>query len=165
MAEEKKEAEGKEEKDEKHYIVLTDDKGKDTKVELLFSIVYPKNNTRYLYIIDPEDEDAVVIFTADEEGNIESVDDTKLEPETKNFLYDTFQAYLQGDLAPVGSEEGEEDEEEEEDSCSCGCHSHEEEGECCCGDDSCCCQDGKEEKEEGDSCCCSSHHPQVGDEK
>jgi uncharacterized protein YrzB (UPF0473 family) len=141
MAEEKKTAaaepevktESKEEK-EKHYIVLTDEQGKDTKVELLFSIVYHQTGVRYLYVSDPGDEDAVIIFAADEEGSLEMVDQETVPVETMNFLQDTFQAYLQGDLVPVeeaekAEKEAEEGEEEETEVCEdddCCCHGHDE---------------------------------------
>ncbi|MCI2068309.1 MAG: hypothetical protein LKJ88_01890 [Bacilli bacterium] len=164
MAEEKKRNEsedgvlGPSKEEDKHYIVLTDESGKDTKVELLFSIVYHKTETRYLYVVDPGDEDAVIIFSADDDGNLLMVDEKETPSETMAFLQDTFQAYLQGDLAPV--KDGEDEEEEECDDPDCECHHHHdgEENECCEGDDEechcgCGCEDEKEPEPEQDCCC------------
>src|SRR5574344_1607605 len=101
--------EAKEEKDDKHYIVLTDEEGKDVKVQLLFSIKSPDNDDMYLYIVDPSDEDAVVIFKGDNDGNLEMVDEKTTDKKVMDFLQDTFQAFLQGDLEPVNKEGGEEE--------------------------------------------------------
>jgi uncharacterized protein YrzB (UPF0473 family) len=158
----------KEDDDGKHYIVLTDDQGKDTKVELLFSIVYHKTEERYLYVVDPGDEDAVIIFSADDDGNLEMIQEDKIDKELNAFLHQTFEAYLKGDLVPADQaeeeEEGEEDEEgecccgEEKDGCGCGCEDEEKnDADCCCG--------GAKEKDDGECCCGHHHHPQVGDEK
>jgi len=150
MAEEKKEEE-MEQDESKHYIVLTDEDGKDTKVELLFSIVYKKTNTRYLYVVDPGDDSAVIIFSSDEEGNLESVAEDNITPELKEFLEDTFQAFQNGDLAPVeDGEEGEEEEIEEDE------EEDEEHHCCCCEGDSCTCgEEDKDDNKEHDCCC---HH-------
>ena len=153
MSEKEKKTEEKEKKEDKHYIVFTDEKGKDTNVELLFSIVYKKNNTRYLYVIDPTDDESVIIFSADDDGNLESMSDDNMDADLREFLEDTFQAFQSGDLAPVtDGEEGEEEEIEEEDSEEC---------ECCCGDQDCECQHDEGEEHE----CCHGEHKDDPDHK
>lgn len=156
MAEEEKEEETEEPGEEKHYIVLTDEDGNDTKVQLLFSIVYHETGEQFIYVVDPENEDAVLIFRGDAEGNLEMVTEHNTDEKTMAFLHDTFQAYLVGDLEPVGDEE----DGDEEDECGdpdCGCHHHHPEfgeerevphhaeTECCEGDE-CCCAKKEEEK-------------------
>jgi hypothetical protein len=158
MSEEENETQEPEE--EKHYIVLTDEDGHDTKVQLLFSIVYHETGEQFIYVVDPENEDAVLIFRGDAEGNLEMVTERNTDEKTMAFLHDTFQAYLVGDLEPVG-EEGEEDEDDDCDDPDCSCHHHHHhhpefgeerevphhhaETECCEGDE-CCCASYKEEK-------------------
>lgn len=162
MAEEKKTK--TEKKDEKHYIVLTDEKGKDVKVQILFSIVHPDTKERFLYVVDPSDEDAVVIFHLDKDGeSLTMVDENEVSKETMEFLQDAFQSYLKGDLAPVEGDEEDEDGEDEDDEddkgehechchddkCTCGGKGHgkehhHHEGECCCGNEKCECE--KEDK-------------------
>ncbi len=128
----------------KNVIVLTDETGKDVEVELLFSIVNPDNNIRYLYIADPEDAESVIVLQSDEEGNIEQIGED-IEPDLEEFLQDTFQAFQNGDLVQVGEDGEMVETSSHEVNCSCG-----ENGESSC---SCCCGDA--DKEESCSCGCS----------
>ncbi|MBP3712955.1 MAG: hypothetical protein J6I69_00050 [Bacilli bacterium] len=128
------------EKREKQYIILTDEQGVDTKVELLFSIFEEKSNDQFIYVVDPKDDGAVIVFKSDKDGNLEMVTEENSSPEVMTFVRETFAAYQHGELEFVG------DEEEEGEECSCGCghhhHHHHHEGECCCGDDECECKGG-----------------------
>ena len=139
--------------EEKNYIELFDENDNAIKVELLFSIVRNETGVRYLFVIDPENDDQVVPLQANEDGSIQGIGE-KPEQDVLDFLNETFEAYQNGELAPVGEEEEEEDEEE----CSCNCghhHHHHHEGECCSGGE--CdwdCKEGECDCEEGCSCSC-----------
>lgn len=138
MAEEKETVKDEEEEDEKEYIVLTDENGKDTKVELLFSIRYPKNSFRYIYVNDPEDKEAVLVFKGDdddEEGNLVMVSEDNTDEEEMKFIQNAFDAFQKNELEPVKDED---DDEEEQ---------HHHEGECC----------------EGEECHCHHHHHHEGE--
>lgn len=132
-----------------NIITLEDEDGNVTDFELLFSIVYKKTNTRYLYVLDPNDksEETVIVFSCDDQGNVETVDDSE-DDELREFIQDTFAAYQNGDLVPV-NEDGELEEIEENDDheCCCGKHHHDDEHHCC-HDHS----DSK--KDEEHHCCC-----------
>ena len=139
--------------EEKNYIELFDENDNAIKVELLFSIVRNETGVRYLFVIDPENDDQVVPLQANEDGSIQGIGE-KPEQDVLDFLNETFEAYQNGELAPVGEEE----EEEEEEECSCNCghhhhHHHHHEGECCSGGD-CDCKEGECDCEEGCSCSC-----------
>ena len=136
--------------EEKNYIELFDENDNAIKVELLFSIVRNETGVRYLFVIDPENDDQVVPLQANEDGSIQGIGE-KPEQDVLDFLNETFEAYQNGELAPVGEEE--EEEEEEECSCGCGHHHHHHEGECCSGGD-CDCKEGECDCEEGCSCSC-----------
>lgn len=130
-----------------NIITLEDEQGNGTDFELLFSIVYKKTNVRYLYVLDPNDKtnETVIVFSCDEEGNVETVDESE-DDELREFIQDTFAAYENGDLVPV-NEDGELEEIEEEHQCCCNNHHHEEEHHCC----------KHHEKDNDDSnhhCCC-----------
>lgn len=130
-----------------NIITLEDEQGNGTDFELLFSIVYKKNNVRYLYVLDPNDKtnETVIVFSCDEEGNVETVDESE-DDELREFIQDTFAAYENGDLVPV-NEDGELEEIEEEHECCCNNHHHDEEHHCC----------KHHEKDNDDSnhhCCC-----------
>ena len=148
--------------EEKNYIELFDENDNAIKVELLFSIVRNETGVRYLFVIDPENDDQVVPLQANEDGSIQGIGE-KPEQDVLDFLNETFEAYQNGELAPVGEEE----EEEEEEECSCGCghhhhHHHHHEGECCsggecdcdCKEGECDCKEGECDCEEGCSCSC-----------
>ena len=141
--------------EEKNYIELFDENDNAIKVELLFSIVRNETGVRYLFVIDPENDDQVVPLQANEDGSIQGIGE-KPEQDVLDFLNETFEAYQNGELAPVGEEE----EEEEEEECSCGCghhhhHHHHHEGECCSGGEcECDCKEGECDCEEGCSCSC-----------
>lgn len=137
--------------EEKNYIELFDENDNAIKVELLFSIVRNETGVRYLFVIDPENDDQVVPLQANEDGSIQGIGE-KPEQDVLDFLNETFEAYQNGELAPVGEEEEEEDEEE----CSCNCgHHHHHEGECCSGGEcDCDCKEGECDCEEGCSCSC-----------
>ena len=141
--------------EEKNYIELFDENDNAIKVELLFSIVRNETGVRYLFVIDPENDDQVVPLQANEDGSIQGIGE-KPEQDVLDFLNETFEAYQNGELAPVGEEE----EEEEEEECSCGCghhhhHHHHHEGECCSeGECDCDCKEGECDCEEGCSCSC-----------
>ena len=141
--------------EEKNYIELFDENDNAIKVELLFSIVRNETGVRYLFVIDPENDDQVVPLQANEDGSIQGIGE-KPEQDVLDFLNETFEAYQNGELAPVGEEE----EEEEEEECSCGCghhhhHHHHHEGECCSGGEcDCDCKEGECDCEEGCSCSC-----------
>ena len=134
--------------EEKNYIELFDENDNAIKVELLFSIVRNETGVRYLFVIDPENDDQVVPLQANEDGSIQGIGE-KPEQDVLDFLNETFEAYQNGELAPVG-------EEEEEEECSCGCgHHHHHEGECCSGGEcECDCKEGECDCEEGCSCSC-----------
>ena len=137
--------------EEKNYIELFDENDNAIKVELLFSIVRNETGVRYLFVIDPENDDQVVPLQANEDGSIQGIGE-KPEQDVLDFLNETFEAYQNGELAPVG-------EEEEEEECSCGCghhhHHHHHEGECCSGGEcDCDCKEGECDCEEGCSCSC-----------
>ena len=137
--------------EEKNYIELFDENDNAIKVELLFSIVRNETGVRYLFVIDPENDDQVVPLQANEDGSIQGIGE-KPEQDVLDFLNETFEAYQNGELAPVGEEE----EEEEEEECSCNCghhHHHHHEGECCSGGE-CDCKEGECDCEEGCSCSC-----------
>ena len=138
--------------EEKNYIELFDENDNAIKVELLFSIVRNETGVRYLFVIDPENDDQVVPLQANEDGSIQGIGE-KPEQDVLDFLNETFeayQAYQNGELAPVGEEE-----EEEECSCNCGHHHHHHEGECCSGGEcDCDCKEGECDCEEGCSCSC-----------
>ena len=130
-----------------NIITLEDEQGNGTDFELLFSIVYKKTNVRYLYVLDPNDKtnETVIVFSCDEEGNVETVDESE-DDELREFIQDTFAAYENGDLVPV-NEDGELEEIEEEHQCCCNNHHHDEEHHCC----------KHHEKDNDDSnhhCCC-----------
>ncbi len=130
-----------------NIITLEDEQGNGTDFELLFSIVYKKTNVRYLYVLDPNDKtnETVIVFSCDEEGNVETVDESE-DDELREFIQDTFAAYENGDLVPV-NEDGELEEIEEEHECCCNKHHHEDEHHCC----------KHHEKDNDDSnhhCCC-----------
>ena len=130
-----------------NIITLEDEQGNGTDFELLFSIVYKKTNVRYLYVLDPNDKtnETVIVFSCDEEGNVETVDESE-DDELREFIQDTFAAYENGDLVPV-NEDGELEEIEEEHECCCNNHHHDEEHHCC----------KHHEKDNDDSnhhCCC-----------
>ena len=134
--------------EEKNYIELFDENDNAIKVELLFSIVRNETGVRYLFVIDPENDDQVVPLQANEDGSIQGIGE-KPEQDVLDFLNETFEAYQNGELAPVG-------EEEEEEECSCNSghhHHHHHEGECCSGGD-CDCKEGECDCEEGCSCSC-----------
>ena len=135
--------------EEKNYIELFDENDNAIKVELLFSIVRNETGVRYLFVIDPENDDQVVPLQANEDGSIQGIGE-KPEQDVLDFLNETFEAYQNGELAPVG--------EEEEEECSCNCghhHHHHHEGECCSGGDcECDCKEGECDCEEGCSCSC-----------
>ena len=134
--------------EEKNYIELFDENDNAIKVELLFSIVRNETGVRYLFVIDPENDDQVVPLQANEDGSIQGIGE-KPEQDVLDFLNETFEAYQNGELAPVGEEE-----EEEECSCNCG-HHHHHEGECCSGGEcDCDCKEGECDCEEGCSCSC-----------
>ena len=141
--------------EEKNYIELFDENDNAIKVELLFSIVRNETGVRYLFVIDPENDDQVVPLQANEDGSIQGIGE-KPEQDVLDFLNETFEAYQNGELAPVGEEE----EEEEEEECSCGCghhhhHHHHHEGECCSGGEcDCDCKERECDCEEGCSCSC-----------
>ena len=141
--------------EEKNYIELFDENDNAIKVELLFSIVRNETGVRYLFVIDPENDDQVVPLQANEDGSIQGIGE-KPEQDVLDFLNETFEAYQNGELAPVGEEE----EEEEEEECSCNCghhhhHHHHHEGECCSGGEcDCDCKEGECDCEEGCSCSC-----------
>ena len=141
--------------EEKNYIELFDENDNAIKVELLFSIVRNETGVRYLFVIDPENDDQVVPLQANEDGSIQGIGE-KPEQDVLDFLNETFEAYQNGELAPVGEEE----EEEEEEECSCNCghhhhHHHHHEGECCSeGECDCDCKEGECDCEEGCSCSC-----------
>ena len=141
--------------EEKNYIELFDENDNAIKVELLFSIVRNETGVRYLFVIDPENDDQVVPLQANEDGSIQGIGE-KPEQDVLDFLNETFEAYQNGELAPVGEEE----EEEEEEECSCGCghhhhHHHHHAGECCSGGEcDCDCKEGECDCEEGCSCSC-----------
>lgn len=124
-----------------NVITLVDEQGEEQDFELLFSIVYKKTNTRYIYLIDPNDksEETVVVFSVDDEGNVSTVDDSE-DDDLREFIQDTFSAYQNGDLVPV-NEDGEVEEIEEEHHCCC--HEKDEDHECNCD----------HEKEEHHCCC------------
>ena len=134
--------------EEKNYIELFDENDNAIKVELLFSIVRNETGVRYLFVIDPENDDQVVPLQANEDGSIQGIGE-KPEQDVLDFLNETFESYQNGELAPVG-------EEEEEEECSCGCgHHHHHEGECCSGGEcDCDCKEGECDCEEGCSCSC-----------
>ena len=138
--------------EEKNYIELFDENDNAIKVELLFSIVRNETGVRYLFVIDPENDDQVVPLQANEDGSIQGIGE-KPEQDVLDFLNETFEAYQNGELAPVG-------EEEEEEECSCNCghhhhHHHHHEGECCSeGECDCDCKEGECDCEEGCSCSC-----------
>ena len=142
--------------EEKNYIELFDENDNAIKVELLFSIVRNETGVRYLFVIDPENGDQVVPLQANEDGSIQGIGE-KPEQDVLDFLNETFEAYQNGELAPVGEEE-----EEEECSCNCGHHHHHHEGECCsggecdcdCKEGECDCKEGECDCEEGCSCSC-----------
>ena len=131
--------------EEKNYIELFDENDNAIKVELLFSIVRNETGVRYLFVIDPENDDQVVPLQANEDGSIQGIGE-KPEQDVLDFLNETFEAYQNGELAPVGEEE----------ECSCGCgHHHHHEGECCSGGEcDCDCKEGECDCEEGCSCSC-----------
>ncbi len=132
--------------DKENVITLVDEQGQEQDFELLFSIVYKKTNTRYIYLIDPNDksEETVVVFSVDDDGNVETVDDSE-DDDLREFIQDTFAAYQNGDLVPV-NEDGEVEEIEEEHHCCCGKHEHDEEHHCCKDENKqehthhCCCE-------------------------
>ncbi len=133
--------------DKENVITLVDEQGQEQDFELLFSIVYKKTNTRYIYLIDPNDksEETVVVFSVDDDGNVETVDDSE-DDDLREFIQDTFAAYQNGDLVPV-NEDGEVEEiEEEEHHCCCGKHEHDEDHHCCKDENKqehthhCCCE-------------------------
>lgn len=139
--------------EEKNYIELFDENDNAIKVELLFSIVRNETGVRYLFVIDPENDDQVVPLQANEDGSIQGIGE-KPEQDVLDFLNETFEAYQNGELAPVGEEE-----EEEEEECTCKCghhhHHHHHEGECCSGGEcDCDCKEGECDCEEGCSCSC-----------
>ena len=133
--------------EEKNYIELFDENDNAIKVELLFSIVRNETGVRYLFVIDPENDDQVVPLQANEDGSIQGIGE-KPEQDVLDFLNETFEAYQNGELAPV------EEEEEEECSCGCGHHHHHHEGECCCEGD-CDCDEEECDCQGGCSCSCN----------
>lgn len=118
-----------ENKENNNVLTFEDENGKQITYELLFSIVYPKTNTRYIYVLDPEDESksTVLVFSCDDDGNVVSAD-LDNDKELEEFINKTFEAYQNGELYPVGEYDSEiQDEEKEEEGenkkfgCSCDC--------------------------------------------
>jgi len=111
-------------------IVLEDENGKVVKFKLLFSIIYEKTNTRYIYVLDPDEEGSVLVFSCDDDGNVISAD-LDNDNDLNAFIEETFEAYQNGDLVPSSDENSsyneyqekkEENEcENKEVGCSCSC--------------------------------------------
>jgi len=130
-------------KKEPNTVVFTDEKDNDMKVELLFSIVRPETDVRYLFVVDPEDNEGVLVFSSDEKGNLEIVNETAGE-DVIEYLNTTFERYEQDELDPV-EEEDEKEVEDEEDKYEYGTYEEsEEECDCCSGNCDCC--NSKEEE-------------------
>ncbi|MFA6796557.1 MAG: hypothetical protein WCR63_03150 [Bacilli bacterium] len=130
-------------KKEPNTVVFTDEEGNEIKVELLFSIVRPETGIRYLFVVDPDDKEGVLVFQAEnDDGDILLVDDSVGE-DVINYLNETFSRYENDLLEPV-----EEDDEEEDTEYEYGKYDDEkddeEDHECC--DDCCDCCSSCEEK-------------------
>jgi len=130
-------------KKEPNTVVFTDEKNNDMKVELLFSIVRPETNVRYLFVVDPEDNEGVLVFSSDDEGNLEIVNETAGE-DVIQYLNKTFERYEQDELDPV--EEEEEEKKDEEDEYEYGTYEESEEACDCCSGNCDCCNSKEEEK-------------------
>jgi len=141
-------------KQEANTVVFTDENNKDMKVELLFSIVRPETEVRYLFVVDPEDNEGVLVFSSDDEGNLEIVNETAGE-EVIEYLNETFERYEEDELDPVEVEDEEEDEEDEEideeDKYEYGTYKDsDEECDCCSGDCDCCCSKEEDDNDDDD---------------
>lgn len=124
-------------KKEPNKVIFTDEEGNEIKVDLLFSIVRPETNVRYLFVADPDDKEGVLVFQSEnDEGDILLVDESAGE-DVINYLNETFSRYERDELQPV-----EEESEVEETEYDYGSYDEEKE-ECCgdCCDGNCSCKD------------------------
>ena len=85
---------------ENNEIIMADEFGNETVMEIVFSVDDPDGNGQYVFVVDPEDEEGeTFVFGYDDTGNLYELDenDTALWEKLERIFDDYVSAQTEGE--------------------------------------------------------------------
>ncbi|NCA96163.1 MAG: DUF1292 domain-containing protein [Methanomicrobia archaeon] len=74
-----------------NQIIVTNEKGEEYRLEILFTYENEQRKTKYVLFFDPQNEEDILVARYDDEGHLEDVDDDEEFDEVEEVL----NAYLE----------------------------------------------------------------------